>query len=371
MVNPTKILKIIRMNIVIGFFMFFSIIGFAQKKTDSKVILITLDGLRWQELFTGADEKLVANSDYVSDTLELKELFWRRSAKDRRESLMPFVWSTIKKKGRIHGNRTLGSKVNLTNEHKFSYPGYNEILSGKADDKRINSNDKTPNPNRTILEIINSEKSFHNKVVAFGSWDVFPYIINEERSKIPVNAGFESAIGDDLSANETFLNKLQSETPSPWSTVRLDVFTHNYALEYMKRSHPKLVYIAYGETDDFAHDGNYQAYLKSANRTDSFIEEIWKFIKGDPFYKGQTTLIITTDHGRGTEPIDTWRNHGSKVPECDKVWLMALGERIKSKGEIKSIEQLYSNQIAASIAKLLGINVNDLDIGPAFDFVAH
>jgi len=371
MVNQVNILKLIRMNLVIGFFMFCSIIGFAQKNTDSKVVLITLDGLRWQELFTGADEKLVAHIDYVTDTLELKELYWRKSSKDRRKALMPFVWSTIDKKGRIHGNRTLGSKVNLTNKHRFSYPGYNEILSGKADDERINSNDKTPNPNRTILEIINSAKSYHNKVAAFGSWDVFPYIINEERSKIPVNAGFESATGVDLSANESFLNKLQSETPSPWSTVRLDVFTHNYALEYMKRSHPKLVYIAYGETDDFAHDGNYQAYLKSANRTDIFIKEIWKFIKSDPFYKGQTTLIITTDHGRGTEPIDTWKSHGDSVEGCDQVWVMALGKGIKSKGEIDSNEQLYSNQIAASIAKLLGVEVTHLDIGSEFEFITN
>lgn len=371
MVKSTKNLKMNRIKLVIGFFMLCSSIGFAQKNTDSKVVLITLDGLRWQELFTGADVKLVSHKDYVSDSIELKDLFWRRSAKDRREALMPFVWSTIEKKGQIHGNRNLGSKMNLTNEHRFSYPGYNEILSGKADDERINSNDKTPNPNKTILEIINSQKKFHGKVAAFGSWDVFPYIINEERSKILVNAGFELAKGEDLSTSEIFLNKLQKETPSPWSTVRLDVFTHNYALEYMKRSHPKLIYIAYGETDDFAHDGNYQAYLKSANRTDGFIKEIWDFIERDRFYKGKTTIIITTDHGRGTEPIDTWRDHGSSVEGCDQVWVLAMGKGIKSKGEIDSIEQLYSNQIAASIAKLLGVDITDLDIGPEFEFITH
>ena len=65
---------------------------------------------------------------------------------------MPFFWKEVTKMGQLHGNRNLGNKVDLTNTMWFSYPGYNEILSGKADDSRINSNDKIPNPNTTILE---------------------------------------------------------------------------------------------------------------------------------------------------------------------------------------------------------------------------
>ena len=85
------------------------------------------------------------------------------------------------------------------------------------------------------MEIINEQPQYKGKVAAFGSWDVFPFIINEERSGIPVNAGFEAAKGMNLTEKEKFLNKLQDQTPSPWSTVRLDVFTHNFALEYMKK----------------------------------------------------------------------------------------------------------------------------------------
>src|SRR5699024_9326815 len=141
----------------------------------------------------------------------------------------------------------------------FSYPGYNEILTGEADDERINSNEKMNNPNITILEELNNSEAYAGKVAAFGSWDVFPYIINEQRSGVPVNAGFEKSKGDDLTKIEQFLNKAQPNTPSPWGSVRLDMFTHNYALEYMKRKHPDMVYIAYGETDDFAHGGNYRS----------------------------------------------------------------------------------------------------------------
>lgn len=329
----------------------------AQDK-GTKVILITLDGFRWQELFTGADSLLVANSEYVSDTTYLKERFWLKSPKARREALMPFFWTKVSKVGQIHGNRALGSKVDLTNKMWFSYPGYNEILTGKADDARIESNDKIANPNTTILEMANKSPKYKGKVAAFGSWDVFPYIVNEERSGVPVNAGFETAQGEDLTERETFLNELQPKVPSPWGTVRLDAFTHYYALEKMQKDHPELVYIAYGETDDFAHDGEYDSYLKSAHTTDALIEQLWSFTQTDDFYKDNTLFIVTTDHGRGTQPLESWKGHGSDVKGAGSVWIVLFGEGVSPKGEVKQREQLHSDQIAPTVLKMLGLKAD-------------
>ena len=101
--------------------------------------------------------------------------------------------------------------------------------------------------------------------------------------------------------------------------MRLDAFTHYYALEHLKKNHPSLVYIAYGETDDFAHDGDYEAYLKSAHTTDAMIGELWEFTQNDPFYKNNTLFIVTTDHGRGTDPLETWKGHGSDVEGAGEV----------------------------------------------------
>lgn len=84
---------------------------------------------------------------------------------------------------------------------------------------------------------------------------------------------------------------MQDQIPSPWSTVRLDAFTHHYAVEYMKKNHPDLVYIAYGETDDFAHDGDYEAYLRAAHNTDGMIKELWEFTQQDAYYKDNTVLL--------------------------------------------------------------------------------
>lgn len=325
-----------------------------QRKTEN-VFIITFDGLRWQELYTGADSVLINHEKYVGNVSELNARFWRNTPELRRETLMPFFWNTIAKQGQLYGNRKYDNNVNCSNGMWFSYPGYNEILCGFPDDERINSNDKKDNPNVTVLEFLNNKPEFRGKVAAFGSWDVFPYIINEKRSGIPVNAGYETAT-ENLSEREKLLNELQSQIPQEWSSVRFDAFTHHYALEHLKKHQPRVLFISYGETDDFAHGGRYDAYLKSAWQTDQFIKELWEWVQSHPQYKDKTTFIITTDHGRGTVPVDTWRSHGTEINGADQIWMAVIGPDTPATGEVKTAGQLYQNQVARTAAALLGVD---------------
>ncbi len=322
------------------------------------LVLITLDGLRWQEVFGGADSALLFNDTFTEpgERKTLETAFWAEPGEQRRQKLMPFFWSVMAQQGQLYGNRRKGNFVNLTNQMWFSYPGYNEILTGFADDEHIRSNDKVNNANETVLEFINRQPGFQNRVAAFGSWDVFPYIINSERSGIPVNAGFEQPQSDKLSEKEKLLYELQEQIPEKWSSVRFDAFTHHFAKEYLRRQRPRVVYIAYGETDDFAHDGAYDEYLKSARQTDAFIADLWQFVQSHRFYKDKTTFIITTDHGRGTRPLDNWRHHGRDITGADETWIAVLGPDTPARGEVTSVGQLYSNQIANTAATLLGLD---------------
>ena len=338
---------------------------FAQKSGQTEnLFIITLDGLRWEELFGGAVDSMMNEPEFVKDTAALQQLFAASTPVERRKKLMPFFWETIAVEGQLYGNRWEGNKVNCSNIFWFSYPGYNEILTGYSD-PRIKSNDKIPNPNKTVLEWINQQPGFEDRVAAFGSWDVFPYIINEERSGIPVNAGFRLAADESLSTREQLLNELQPTVPSPWSTVRLDAFTHGYAVEYLKKYHPRLLYISYGETDDFAHDGRYDHYLKSAHQTDQWISDLWDFAQNDPVYKNKTTFLITTDHGRGNSPKKEWKSHGKIYRGSNAIWMAVLGPDTPALGEVKTEMQLWQNQVAKTGAALLGLDyVNEYeDVG--------
>ncbi len=348
-----------------------TVIGFcamqAQTPKTENVFLITLDGLRWQELYQGGIDSLMNDNEYVKDTAELQQLFGAETISEKRVKLMPFFWKTIGRQGQLYGNRRHGNKVDLTNFFWFSYPGYNEILTGFSD-PAINSNNKVWNPNITVLEWFNNKPEFNGRVAAFGSWDVFPYIINEKRSGIPVNAGFEPAQGFDLTDRELFLNQLQKRIPSPWATVRLDAFTHHFALEHIKKKHPKLVYISYGETDDFAHDGRYDHYLKSAYQTDQMIRELWQYIQSDLFYAGKTTLLITTDHGRGDSPKSEWKSHGKTFEGSNAIWFAVIGPDTAPLGEVKTSGQLWQNQVAKTVAAFLGYDYsNQEEVGPIIE----
>jgi len=346
-------------------FAFVSINTFAQSTTKTEnIILITLDGYRWQELFTGADSLLIKEKKFTEDPAGIKSLYGGITPEERREKLMPFFWKTIATQGQLYGNRAYGNQVNCSNTMWFSYPGYSEILCGFADDERIDSNKKKDNPNVTVLEFLNKTKTYNGKVAAFSSWDVTPFIVNETRSGIPVNGGYETAREKKLSDREVFLNELQATIPGFWGNVRQDAFTHNYALEYMKKHRPKVVFISYGETDDFAHDGSYDHYLKAANRTDYFIQQLWNWVQSQPEYKNKTTFLITTDHGRGTQPIETWRNHGDEIPGADQIWLAIMGPDTPALGELKEAGQLYQNQVAKTAAALLGVQyTNEKKVG--------
>ncbi len=145
----------------------------AQSPRRQNVVLIVTDGFRWQELFGGADPAL-NNAEYggVEDTAALRRAFLVGDKMANSRALMPFMWSVIARDGQILGDRDLGSTMVVTNGYKFSYPGYNEMLTGKAD-PRIDRNDYGPNPNVTVFEWLAGKPEFTGKVAAFGTWDVF------------------------------------------------------------------------------------------------------------------------------------------------------------------------------------------------------
>ncbi|MDO8271561.1 MAG: phosphoglyceromutase [Gammaproteobacteria bacterium] len=334
---------------------------------------MTLDGLRWQEVFRGLDARLLADERYTSTKETLEEKFASTASKSSAERLLPFLHGVVFQQGSVLGNRDAGSCARVTNPWYFSYPGYNEILTGSVD-KGIDSNASILNPNVTMLEWLQKQESFQNRVAVFGSWDVFPFIYNTQRSAIPVNVGPRAAPDNSF---EEILNQLHQDIPSPWPTVRLDAFTHHYALSYLRNHQPRVLHVAYGETDDFAHDGDYDQYIMAANRTDRFIRELWDFLQSEAQYRDNTVLFITVDHGRGEEPLETWEHHASKesltgymqslaeyeegIVGSDAIWMAALGPGIVGgAGSGPDVTKSApgncagANQIAATLLTLLG-----------------
>lgn len=326
--------------------------AFTQKRPQTEnIIIVTLDGMRWQEIFKGIDPVLMNDSNYVRERDELKQSFWADNETERRKKLFPFLWSTVETKGSLFGNRMYGNKVDNANPYWFSYPGYNEIFTGYPD-TAVNSNDKILNKNENVLEFINKQKAFTGKVAAFSTWDVFPYILNEKRSSIYVNADVDSLHFN--TPELKLINDMQFLTTRPIG-VRPDVFTYFAAREYLKAYQPRVLYIAFDETDDFAHAGLYDQYLKSAHAEDAMIADLWRTVQSMSQYKNKTTLIITCDHGRGDKIKANWRHHGDKIEDAHEIWMAVISPDVKPGGEQRTALQLYQEQFAATIAALLGL----------------
>ena len=336
------------------FFLFY--VSFLQAQQAENIIIITTDGFRWQEVFKGMDSAIANNSKFnQGDSSYIFEKYWSNNENERRKKLMPFFWNTIVNHGQIYGNRKLDNKVNNANPHWFSYPGYSEIMTGFAD-STIDSNEFPPNPHVTVLEFLNQQPKFKNKVAAFGAWDAFDRILNQQRSGLPVFSAFDTIGGKNPTANEKLINAMMQDSYRPFGNAEcLDVFTHYAALEYLKTKKPKVLYISYGETDEWAHHGYYRSYLDAAHLVDKWIKEIWTFVQSDPQYKNKTAVLITTDHGRGDINKKEWTDHGSGVADAYEIWFAAMGSNISSSGEQKNNVQLFQDQFAQTIAKLLGV----------------
>jgi hypothetical protein len=322
------------------------------------VFLITTDGLRWQEVFTGAEEQLMSKAHGgVVNTNKLRAEFWRETPEDRRAALLPFIWGTVAKQGQIYGNQAKGSVAHVTNGRNFSYPGYNEFLTGVAD-PRIDSNDKKLNANTNVFEWLNAKPAYAGKVAAVVNWDVIPWILNAERSRLPIWSGYPLPTNAPVAKMVSpQLEQLLRDTTPLWDVMILDSFTFHAAHDYLRRERPRAMYIAFGETDEWAHEGRYDHYLRSARHVDRFVETLWETAQSLPQYRDQTTFIITTDHGRGTDNV-SWKNHGQAVKGSGSIWLAVLGPDTPPLGERTNCATVTQSQVAATVAAFLGEDFN-------------
>lgn len=321
------------------------------------VVLVTTDGLRWQEVFRGVEESLLNKKNGgVADLNGLRRDFWKDTPEARREALMPFLWGNIARRGQVFGNRDKKSAAHVTNGKNFSYPGYNELFTGWPD-PRIVSNDKIPNPNITVFEWLNKKPAFQNRVIGVGSWDRYSFILNAERSGLTVNSGWAPIVGDSKTPSQAVLNQIMNWSLHDWADCRNDIVTFQVAMEYFRREKPRVFYLGLGDTDEYAHGGRYDQYVRAAHAADAAIKTLWEAIQADPQYRDSTTLIVTTDHGRG-DPPQGWRSHGAKVEGSEAIWLAVIGPDTPATGERTDTKTVTQSQIAATLATLLGEDYN-------------
>jgi len=320
------------------------------------VIVVTFDGFRWQEFFAGAEKGLIdRDAGGVRDLDGLGRRYLRGSPEESRETLLPFIWGTIARQGQIFGDPTRKSSAVCTNGMKFSYPGYNEIFCGFADG-RIDSNNKRDNPNLSVLEFLDGLPDFRGRVAAFCTWDVFPFIFRQSRNGLKVHAGWAPIVDEPLNDRQRMVNELMGPLPRYWPDNVFDIVIWEAAREHLRRNRPRVLYLGLGETDEWGHGRRYDLYLDAARNADRFLETLWQMLQDLPEYRDTTSLVITTDHGRGATRVD-WTDHGKDVTGAEHIWIAVMGPDTQPLGVRENVS-VTQGQVAATIARLLGEDFN-------------
>lgn len=301
----------------------------AAQEPPAHVVLVTIDGLRWEDLFRGADPALVTDPADRARYVDVP---------DRAQALAPFLLS-FAQHGALIGDRDNGSCARVANAFWFSYPGYAEILAGRPN-PRARSNQAIPNQDVTVLERLARRPEFAGQVRAFAEWYVVPSILNVERSGIPV-----------------FVTPDREAPHDPQVMAAARAIFSDF---------PRAAWIALGDTDNRAHEGDYPAYLRAASDADNFLRELWQAIEANPRTAGRTTLIVTSDHGRGVSSRNRWRGHGSGrwrsvvVPGLRRQGSDAIFIAVRGPGVVPASAYTMENcatagQVAATLLTSVGL----------------
>jgi len=334
------------------------------------VILVTVDGLRNEELFGGIDERVlgsVENSgiEYESESARVRAAYAGSNPDLSRSALMPFFWTELVPNGVLLGNESKGGGVRVTNKELFSAPGYIEILTGEPHDDVV-SNDLIRYPYPSFMEYAKDGLGLgFTDVATIGSWKGFATLSSSRPGLFFTNTGYEEVEPAYATDRMRWLGEIQHDIISLWPEGRSDAVTFGMSVECVQKFKPRVLYIAFGETDDWAHQRRYDRYLDYIHVFDSYLERLWTLLQSMDEYRDRTTLIVTTDHGRPHDPKE-WVEHGAGMAGSEAIWIAIVGPGVPHRGEVAPPIPVTQSDVAATALKLLGLDYREFNprMGP-------
>jgi len=326
------------------------------------VILLTLDGVRVQEVFGGIDETIARHDaeQVYSEIATARERYGAGTPEARREALWPYFWKTLAPQGLVFGNGAHGSHVKVQNRVLWSTPGYTEIMTG-APKAEVTDNDNLRHEYTTVLEHARSALGLgYGQVAQIGSWEGFKLAAASRDDSFLMVGVHDSLPGQWSSPRSDELAELRRQVMGLWEEGSNDVLTFRIAHDFLVRHQPRVMWLALVNSDDWGHADRYDRYLEYLHQVDSLIAELWQTLQSLDPYRDRTTLIVTTDHGRGLTGGD-WAEHDISIPGSDDIWLAVIGPDTPDGGEVREPGTVYQGQVAATMLQLLGLEASGFD----------
>ncbi len=304
---------------------------FEAQASDKNVILLMLDGVRWQEVFKGVDPSLSKNDS--GDTF-------------------PFLLQELAREGMLLGNRDKGSEMTVSNSAFVSLPAYQSIMAGTTQPCGGNGcgRIKVETLQERIVRELGLEKT---SVASIASWEKIPDAVEHLKGSAFVNAAFQPLEDGTNDAEFARINVLQGKDAPPWSGARFDRYTWAHATHYLQKYRPRFMFISLNDSDEWGHKGEYPNYVATLRQYDAWIRELTETLKRMGAYGENTTLIVTTDHGRGEG--GSWKHHGWIWPSSKYVWLYGRPAGMSGAGVFANVGYQHLD-IRPTIEAALGLN---------------
>jgi hypothetical protein len=313
-----------------------------EERSESAVVLVVLDGVRWQEVFGGADRALAYERG-------MNPLAWASP-----RALMPNLQHLLDTRAIALGAPGHGSPISATGPQFISMPGYLEIFAGHPDPS-CESNDCPRPAVRTLVDDV-LEESGADDVAVVSSWPSIARAASGDPSRLVVSAGRKRVErGDVLRADPATADQLdrgsRAKSFPGEGDYRPDSITARVALRVLAAERPRFLFVGLGDADEYGHRNDYRGYLEAVRASDGFLGEVFATLDQMGARGRHTTVLVTADHGRAYD----FKDHGGRYPESGRVWLVAAGGDVRGHGLVAASRRHTLSDVAPTVRGLLGI----------------
>ncbi len=312
------------------------------------VVLVVLDGVRWQEVFEGVDPEIARRQG-----LGASEVVGA-------SALMPTLHEVLIARGVAIGAPGHGAEMRASGPNYVSLPGYTEILTGRTPTEcRDNACASVTTPtlaDELALEQATNPRGPSEPAAVIASWESLERAASSGLGDVLVSAGRHAGhglerLGDGEGERALLAEASRSSAAPGTGDFRPDRFTADIALRYLATRQPRFLFLGLGEPDEYAHQDDYRGYLDSLRAADRTLARLVDTLARMGERGKKTSVFVTTDHGRS----NAFRDHGGFAPESGRVWLVASGGQVAEKGLVDSREPHRLADIAPTLRALLGL----------------
>ncbi|MDB4969683.1 MAG: uncharacterized protein JWN44_5372 [Myxococcales bacterium] len=309
------------------------------------VVIVTIDGVRWQEIFGGIDVARARNAGMSAcDVVEGAEL-------------TPNLHRHFAGGGVVIGAPGYGEMI-ASGPNFVSLPGYEEIFTGRASSCTSNSCDHIAET--TLVDELREELQLSvEQIAVITSWPTIERAAAADDHAITMSVGRHGGATRDLLRVTARASRIlddggDADAYPGWLGYRADRYTAALALDYIVARRPRFMFIGLGDTDEYAHRRNYAGYVSALRAADEVVGELMDRLATLGEYGRETTVIVTTDHGRAAN----FASHGGDAPESRRVWLFAAGGAVPALGFADGSRVTRLADIAPTVRRWMGLHAD-------------